>query len=80
MCEESTTSNNCEKIKGVDTCLCGRGLQCDDSKPKCVDYYGNSDPNDWTLTCKPGNTTQIIPKFKHSKSFNFLLSFLPLTI
>ena len=43
MCEESTTSNNCEKIKGVDTCLCGRGLQCDDSKPKCVDYYGNSD-------------------------------------
>ena len=23
-CEAADTSNNCEKIKGIDTCLCGR--------------------------------------------------------
>ena len=30
------TANNCEKIKGVDTCLCGRDPECDRAgeKPK----------------------------------------------
>ena len=53
-CEVSSTANNCEKIKGIDTCLCGRDPECDVSgdKPKCVNSYGHSKARDTSLTCK----------------------------
>ena len=52
-CEESINSNNCEKIRGVDTCICGKELGCDPngSKPECVNAYGKSPPDDLSLTC-----------------------------
>ena len=55
-CETSTTANNCEKIKGVDTCICGRDSECDPVglRPKCVNSYGVSRQQDLSLSCKEG--------------------------
>ena len=55
-CEASTTANNCEKIKGVDTCICGRDFECDPVglRPKCVNSYGVSRQQDLSLSCKEG--------------------------
>ena len=60
-CKIPITSNNCAKIKGVDTCLCGRGTECNPygSKPKCVNAYGHSRPKDQSLKCKAGNYINI---------------------
>ena len=66
-CEKSITSNNCEKVKGVDTCFCGMGKGCEEygSRPKCVNSYGISRPKDLSLTCKAGK-----PKMLSMKNLN----------
>ena len=63
-CEESIHSNNCEKIRGVDTCICGKELGCDPngSKPECVNAYGKSPPEDLSLTCNERKMECIIMK------------------
>ena len=69
-CEARDTSNNCEKIKGNDTCLCGRDPECDfnGQKPKCVNSYGHSEPMDTSLTCKASKMSHFIDRFKSYKS------------
>ena len=61
-CEAADTSNNCEKIKGNDTCLCGRDPECDlnGQKPKCVNSYGHSEPMDTSLTCKASKISYFV--------------------
>ena len=55
-CKYEEISNGCAKIKSVDTCMCGRGHECDATgvKSRCVDSYGEQRPGDVSLTCQSG--------------------------